>query len=65
MPFPGRVITGWFEATDTGTHDIQCAEICGIGHGVMGAQIFIESPERHAAWVAEKSPISLVAANQP
>jgi len=62
---PGRVITGWFEATGTGTHDIQCAEICGIGHGVMAAQIFIESPERHAAWVAEQSPISLAAVNQP
>jgi cytochrome c oxidase subunit 2 len=62
---PGRVITGWFEATETGTHDIQCAEICGIGHGVMGAQIVIESPERHAAWVAEQSPITLAAANQP
>ena len=62
---PGRVITGWFEATGTGTHDIQCAEICGIGHGVMAARIVIESPERHAAWVAEHSPITLAAANQP
>jgi cytochrome c oxidase subunit 2 len=60
---PGRVITGWFEANGTGTHDIQCAEICGIGHGVMGARIVIESPERHAAWVAEQSPTTLAAAN--
>jgi cytochrome c oxidase subunit 2 len=62
---PGRVITGWFEATGTGTHDIQCAEICGIGHGVMAARIFIESSERHAAWVAEQGSITLAAANQP
>ena len=62
---PGRVITGWFEATATGTHDIQCAEICGIGHGVMAARIFIESPERHAAWVTEQNPITLAAANRP
>ena len=62
---PGRVITGWFEANGTGTHDIQCAEICGIGHGVMGARIVIESPERHAAWVAEHGSIALAAANQP
>jgi len=62
---PGRVITGWFEATGTGTHDIQCAEICGIGHGVMGARIVIETPEQHAAWVMEKSPIALAAASQP
>ncbi|HXV37136.1 MAG TPA: cytochrome C oxidase subunit II [Myxococcota bacterium] len=62
---PGRVITGWFEATGTGTHDIQCAEICGIGHGVMAARIVIETPEQHAAWVAEQSPIALAAAHQP
>jgi len=62
---PGRVITGWFEATGTGTYDIQCAEICGIGHGVMAARIVIESAERHAAWVAEQSSITLAAANQP
>lgn len=59
---PGRVITGWFEATDTGTHDIQCAEICGIGHGVMAGRIVIESPETHAAWISERTPISLAAA---
>ncbi len=32
---PGRVIKGWFQATETGEFDIQCAEICGIGHGIM------------------------------
>jgi len=62
---PGRVITGWFEATGVGTHDIQCAEICGIGHALMPAQIIIESAERHAAWVAEQNRITLAAANQP
>lgn len=49
---PGRVITGWFKPTKTGTFDIQCAEICGIGHGLMPARIVIETPEQHAAWVA-------------
>lgn len=49
---PGRTITGWFEPTQTGEYDVQCAEICGIGHGVMAARIFIESADQHAAWVA-------------
>jgi cytochrome c oxidase subunit 2 len=52
---PGRVITGWFEPTKTGTYDIQCAEICGIGHGLMAGRIVIESPEQHAAWIAAQS----------
>ncbi|MGH7288151.1 MAG: cytochrome c oxidase subunit II [Myxococcota bacterium] len=58
---PGRVITGWFEATRTGTHDIQCVEICGIGHGVMAGRIVIESPEQHAAWMAKHDPTQLAA----
>jgi cytochrome c oxidase subunit 2 len=49
---PGRVITGWFEAMKTGQWDIQCAEICGIGHGLMPARVFVETAEQHAAWVA-------------
>jgi cytochrome c oxidase subunit 2 len=60
---PGRVITGWFEPTQTGEWDIQCAEICGIGHGLMGARIHVETPEAHAAWMAQESPISLAAAS--
>jgi cytochrome c oxidase subunit 2 len=48
---PGREITGWFKASKTGRYDIQCAEICGIGHGIMGASIRIETAEEHKAWV--------------
>jgi cytochrome c oxidase subunit 2 len=58
---PGRVITGWFEPTLEGEFDIQCAEICGIGHGLMPARIVIESREQHAAWVAENSTLALAA----
>jgi len=54
---PGRRIQGWFEATATGEYDIQCAEICGIGHGVMFGKIVIESPEQHAAWIEANSPL--------
>ncbi len=53
---PGRVITGWFEANRSGEYDIQCAEICGIGHGVMAGRISIESPEDHVAWMEEHAP---------
>jgi cytochrome c oxidase subunit 2 len=48
---PGRTITGWFTPTATGEHDLQCAEICGIGHGVMAARIHIQDSQQHAAWI--------------
>jgi cytochrome c oxidase subunit 2 len=49
---PGRVITGWFEPTKTGTFDLQCAEMCGFGHSLMPARVVIETPEQHATWQA-------------
>lgn len=48
---PGRLIRGWFKPTKLGEFDIQCAEICGIGHGIMPARLVIESREQHAAWL--------------
>jgi len=62
---PGRVITGWFEPTLEGEFDIQCAEICGIGHGLMAARVFVESAEKHAAWMATQSPVALAANFSP
>ena len=59
---PGRIITGWWKATQTGEWDIQCAEICGIGHGVMSGRIHVQSPSEHAAWVNENSPVTALAA---
>jgi cytochrome c oxidase subunit 2 len=50
---PGRAIQGWFTPTQTGTFDIQCAEICGIGHGLMPARIHVRTAEEHQAWMAE------------
>lgn len=48
---PGRVITGWFKPTRTGEFDLQCAEICGIGHGIMQSQLFVETDEDHEKWL--------------
>lgn len=52
---PGREITGWFKPTKTGAFDIQCAEICGIGHALMPARIHVETEAEHAAWLATKT----------
>jgi cytochrome c oxidase subunit II len=52
---PGRAITGWFRPTVAGTYDIQCAEICGIGHGVMAGRIVVETSDQHGAWIASNT----------
>lgn len=62
---PGRIITGWFKATRTGVFDIQCNEICGIGHGIMGARLYIDSPQDFDAWVGKNSAPLAIAAPTP
>lgn len=50
---PGRSIQGWFTPTQTGDFDIQCAEICGIGHGLMPAFIHVRTADEHQQWMAD------------
>lgn len=53
---PGRIMTGWFKPTKVGQFDIQCAEMCGIGHGIMMGKLFVESPEEYDKWIASHTP---------
>ncbi len=64
---PGRLIKGWFAALEPGRYDIQCAEMCGIGHGLMAASLYVEEKEQHARWLQENAapPRELVAFRFP
>jgi cytochrome c oxidase subunit 2 len=52
---PGRTINGWFRPNRVGTYDIQCTQMCGLGHGLMAAHIIVETPQAHAAWLMRES----------
>ena len=56
---PGRTITGWFRANRVGTYDIQCTQMCGLGHGLMAGRIIVESAKDHAAWPQRNSNSAL------
>ena len=62
---PGRVITGWFLPTRPGTYDIQCTQMCGLGHALMAARVVVETPQEHAAWLQRASNPSLAAQTAP
>jgi cytochrome c oxidase subunit 2 len=51
---PGMKIPVWFKATQTGTYDLVCAELCGWGHYKMKGRITVESREQFNRWLAEK-----------
>lgn len=61
---PGRVITGWFKPTRIGVHDIQCAEICGLGHALMPARIYIQSEADYDTWLTSQSATTVTASAQ-
>jgi len=47
---PGREIPGWFEATQEGSFDIACAELCGAAHGAMKATLIVHSQSSFDTW---------------
>ncbi|TMA29766.1 MAG: cytochrome c oxidase subunit II [Deltaproteobacteria bacterium] len=53
---PGQRIPVWFEATDTGHFELGCAQLCGLGHYRMRADVLIDTPEDFAKWEQENAP---------
>jgi cytochrome c oxidase subunit II len=50
---PGRTIEVWFEATETGTYEIPCAELCGFGHSGMLGNLTVQSQEDYDKWLKD------------
>ncbi len=51
---PGMKIPVWFRATETGTFDLVCAELCGWGHYKMKGRLTVESREDFDEWLENK-----------
>ena len=49
---PGRYTTAWFQATDTGTYHLFCAEYCGTKHSQMIGSIVVMEPAAFQTWLA-------------
>jgi cytochrome c oxidase subunit 2 len=48
---PGMKIPVWFRATEQGTYDLVCAELCGWGHYKMKGRLTVESRSDFDAWL--------------
>jgi cytochrome c oxidase subunit 2 len=51
---PGMRIPLRFAATRTGTYDVPCAELCGLGHYRMKGTLRVLEPAEFAAWLVEQ-----------
>ena len=52
---PGMVTYFWFTPTRTGTYDVLCFELCGIGHYAMRALVVVEEESAYQEWLQEQS----------
>ena len=51
---PGMEIPLWFEPTRTGDYQINCSQLCGLGHYRMKAEVSVQSQAEFDAWLAEE-----------
>ena len=48
---PGMVTYFWFTPTITGTFDVLCAELCGVGHHTMRGKVTVDDEADFKAWL--------------
>jgi cytochrome c oxidase subunit II len=51
---PGMTIRVWFQPTDTGTFELACAELCGLGHYRMRAVATVHGEAGYQRWLDER-----------
>lgn len=52
---PGQVSYIWFTPTRTGTFEILCAELCGVGHPQMRGTVIVQEQSEYQAWLDVQS----------
>lgn len=60
---PGMVTYFWFTPTRTGTFEVLCAELCGVGHPQMRGAVVVDTEEDYQAWLAEQQSFSQLSAS--
>jgi cytochrome c oxidase subunit 2 len=59
---PGSVTYFWFTPTRTGTFEVLCAELCGVGHPQMRGTVIVDDAATYQAWLREQQTFSQMTA---
>ncbi len=62
---PGMVTWQWLTPTRTGTFEVLCEELCGIGHHTMRGKVVVEEEEQYQAWLDQQPTYAQLSAHQP
>jgi len=55
---PGSLIPIWFTPLKTGTYEVICAQLCGLGHYGMKGTLVVDSPQDYQAWLKERAELA-------
>ena len=62
---PGSLIPMWFKPIKTGTYEVICGQLCGLGHSGMKGTLVVDTPEDYQAWVKERAELAGTQAAPP
>ena len=51
---PDMVTYFWLTPTRTGTFDVLCAELCGVGHHIMRGKVVVDTEADYRTWVEQQ-----------
>jgi cytochrome c oxidase subunit 2 len=57
---PGMVTFFWLEPTRTGTFDILCAELCGLGHHAMRGTVVVDDKTAFNKWLQKQETFAML-----
>lgn len=52
---PGMITYYWFTPTRTGTFEVLCAELCGVGHAFMRGIVKVDTEQDYQTWLHQQS----------
>ncbi len=55
---PGQIIPMWFKPVKTGSYEIVCGQLCGLGHYSMKGMLVVDTPADYQAWIKERVELS-------
>jgi cytochrome c oxidase subunit 2 len=62
---PGQIIPLWFKPIKTGTYEVVCGQLCGLGHYSMKGSVVVDNPAEYQAWLKERAELGGTQAAPP
>ncbi|PLP58063.1 cytochrome-c oxidase [Mesorhizobium loti] len=59
---PGMITYFWFTPTKTGTFEILCSQLCGVGHAFMRGVVKVDTEQDYLAWLQQQSTFAQLSA---